>query len=251
MRAFERAIADLAPTNIPVLLGGESGTGKDAFALEMHRRSRRSDQPFLKFICAKLNAELLAKQLAVKADDSPGGGASACQGTVFLDEISQLDSSSQESLLRLLPDADVAESAGYRGPRWICATTRNLEEEMRGGRFRRDLYYRISCAYLYLPPLRDRKEDLPVLLDIFLNKYGRLFGRAVPSLDAVLDATLRYSWPGNVRELENCARMIIALGDANLALSHLGIDSDAAQPASVSNGVTTRNHVCSLKKAAR
>ena len=217
MRSLDRVITDVATTDIPVLLAGESGTGKEVVAMEIHRRSRRQNEPFMKCNCGGLTAESLSAHLAAKQDTR---GRDGVGGTVFLDEISQLDAANQTRLLHLLPDGDGVPAERCLGARVISATTRNIEEEMRAGRFREELFYRINGMYLRLPPLRHRKEDIPLLLDCFFKKYASLFGRLEPRLgQATLELLMQHNWPGNVRELENVARKFVALGDEQLALS--------------------------------
>jgi two-component system, NtrC family, response regulator AtoC len=252
LRVFERAVVDLAPTNIPILLDGESGVGKETLALEIHRLSRHYDKRFLKYNCAKMTPESLPGELGIEAGDrSDGSDEDGC--TVFLDEIGNLGLSAQDRLLQILRDTEVLESGSIFRARLISSTTCDLEEEMRAGRFRRELYYRISGIYLRLPSLRERKEDIPALLDFFLHRYGLLFGRDVPSIDGVvLKSALEHSWPGNVRELENFARAIVVLGEPSMALSHLGVTRSVAKGDSGFNGAaTSQNHGCSLKQTAR
>jgi two-component system, NtrC family, response regulator AtoC len=254
MRALERTIADIAPTEIPVLLLGESGTGKEVVALEIHRLSRRWNEAFVKCGCAGLSADSLAARLQTVENGTQGEALSG--GSLFLDEISHLEPTSQARLLNLLPDGNGNPSAGCRSVRVISATTRNLEDEMRGGRFREELYYRISGVHLRLPPLRSRTEDIPALFDFFLKKYASLFARPEPRASAAaMDLLLRYSWPGNIRELENVARKMVALGDEQLALHDLAAGSMPKIPEAVSPA--TRDSrldalpVRSLKEAAR
>jgi two-component system, NtrC family, response regulator AtoC len=223
MRALERTIADIAPTDIPVLLIGESGTGKELVALEIHRLSKRRNKAFLKCGCAGLTAESMASRLNCERNGAADG--TAIGGSLFLDEISHLDAASQARLLNLLPNSSGMPSEDCFCGRVISSTTRNLEQEMRNGRFCEELYYRINGVGLRLPPLRHRKEDIPELVDFFLKKYAALFGRAEPRLlPATMDLFLRHSWPGNVRELENVARKIVALGDEQLAIADIVID---------------------------
>ena len=147
MRALERVIADIAPTDIPVLLLGESGTGKEVVAMQIHRLSQRRSEPFVKMSCVALTPESFNGRL-----HQPEAGGEAVSGTLFLDEISQLDSACQPKLLHVLPDGEEAGGA----LRVISATSRNLDEEMRAGRFREELYYRVNGVCLRLPPLRQR-----------------------------------------------------------------------------------------------
>jgi two-component system, NtrC family, response regulator AtoC len=214
MQAVGRILADLAPTDIPVLIVGDSGTGKRALAMEIHRRSQRCREPFLALGCAGLEPKTFSSSSA--GNGSNGSPAFAEAGTVFLHEISELDAACQPRLLEALA------ARGADSPRLISSSHKNLEQEVRAGRFREDLYYRLSGVCLRLPPLRHRKEDIPELVDVFLAKYSALLGRELPTLRAgTLAILLEHSWPGNVRELENALRTIVALADEDLALSAL------------------------------
>jgi two-component system response regulator AtoC len=226
MRALERTIADIASTDIPVLLVGESGTGKEVVALEIHRLSRHRNDPFVKCGCSGLTGDSLSARFEHTENVSPADAANA--GSLFLDGINHLDPAAQGRLLHLLPDSDGTPPEGCHRMRLISSTTRNLEEEMKSGRFREELYYRINGVHLRLPLLRDRKEDIPALLEFFLKKYTSLFERPEPKVsDSTLSLLLRHSWPGNIRELENVARKIVALGDEHLATHELTADNSA------------------------
>jgi two-component system response regulator AtoC len=236
MRLIERTIADLAPTNIPVLLVGESGTGKEIVALELHRLSRRSHLAFVKCRCGAMTHQTLRACLSGTAGAPATGGDSEC-GTLLLDEPTQLDQDSWGQLLHLLPDgASGAQPAS--GVRLISATCHNIEDEVRGGRFPRELYYRLNGVTLRLPPLQSRKEDIAGLMDFFLKRYSTLFDKPEPALDtAAWNLLLQHSWPGNVRELENVARKIVALGDAQLALADLEAGLNAVEPVKTLEGI--------------
>jgi two-component system response regulator AtoC len=252
MRALERTIADIAPTDIPVLLVGESGTGKEVVALEIHRLSRRWNEAFVKCGCAGLTAGSLAARL--NCGDSSAGDGATSSGSLFLDEISHLDPASQARLLDMLPDGTGGASENHLSVRVISSTTRNLEEEMRSGRFREELYYRINGVNLRLPPLRQRTDDIPGLLDFFLKKYASLFGRPEPQLSAAtMDLLLGHSWPGNIRELENIARKIVALGNEQLAIGDLpaGNFSRVAEPPLTPSSGISQAPGRSLKEASR
>jgi two-component system, NtrC family, response regulator AtoC len=252
MRALERTIADIAPTEIPVLLVGESGTGKEVVALEIHRLSRRWNEAFVKCGCAGLSTDSLVTRLQSAGNN--GREEAASGGSLFLDEISHLEPASQARLLNLLPDGNGNPSAGCHSVRIISSTTRNLEDEMRNGRFRDELYYRINGVHLRLPPLRNRKEDIPALLDFFLKKYASLFARPEPQPSAgIMHLLLGYSWPGNIRELENVARKMVALGDEQLAVHDLaaGISVKSAEPVPAPAPRNGPVPVRSLKEAAR
>jgi len=231
MRALERTIADIASTDIPVLLVGESGTGKEVVALEIHRLSRHCNKPFVKCGCSGLTGDLLAARLQLAENGSAGAGDAGRTGSLFLNGINHLEPLAQGRLLHLLPDGSGTPPQGCHSMRLISSTTRNLEEEMKGGRFREELYYRINGVHLRLPPLRDRKEDIPALLQFFFKKYASLFERSEPKIsESTMNLLLRHSWPGNIRELENVARKIVALGDEYLATHDLTAENGSKAP---------------------
>jgi two-component system, NtrC family, response regulator AtoC len=246
-QTLESVVAEIAPTNIPVLLVGESGTGKEMFAQRIHQLSSYSDAPLVKVACASISLPNFASELGLDSNGNASNeGFQGCPGTVFFDEISELDSNCQRSLLYALPDGDARPRRGLLGARVISTTSRNLDEEMRAGRFRSELYYRISGACLRLPPLRDRKDDLPLLVESFLTKYAVEFNRSRPTLSPrTIRRFLDYSWPGNIRQLANVIKKIVALGDENLALPEV-----AAAPVEV-RAEPTETRSYSLKAAAR
>ena len=220
MKALERTIADIAPTNIPVLLAGESGTGKEVLALEIHRLSQRKAGAFQKCSCAALTTEELCNRL--KLQDGSKTNENTDVGTLLLDEVSHLGPDCQRRLLTLLPEGNGVGAAESTFPRLISTTVRDLSAEVRSGEFLAELYYRVNGVTLRLPPLHERKEDIPVLAEFFVKKYASLFGRPAPSFDAaIMDSLVEHSWPGNVRELENVARKMVALGNSQLALVEL------------------------------
>jgi len=220
MRALDRTIADIASTDIPVLLVGDSGTGKEVVALEIHRLSRRRNEPFVKCGCSGLTGDSLSARLRRAESDSAAEAASS--GSLFLDGIDHLEPAAQARLLHLLPDGSGTPPQGCHSMRVISSTTRSLEDEMKSGRFREELYYRINGVHLLLPRLRDRKEDIPALLDFFFKKYASLFERPEPKIsESTMNLLLQHAWPGNIRELENVARKIVALGDDRMATHDL------------------------------
>lgn len=240
MRAIEQVIADIALTDISVLLVGESGTGKDVVGLHIHRLSPRRRKPFRKLTCSSLTPEALF---------STGGNGHSPEphsaGTLFLDEVSDLSPAAQSQLLQALSEGELSAGEGL-GERLICATSRNLEEQMRAGRFREELYFRINGVCLRLPPLRHRQEDLSGLADFFLNKYAALFERPIPSLSTqALGRLHEHTWPGNIRELENSMKKLVVLGDERMAVADLGPAAEEAHPAG--NGPSG----ISLKEAGR
>jgi two-component system response regulator AtoC len=246
IRDLESAIGEIAPTNLTVLLVGESGTGKELFANRVHLLSKLADRPFVRISCASVNPKTFFSELKLNPNET-GDGPKNGPGTVCFDEIGELDAACQRNLLGALPDGDLGARRGELRARLISTTNRNLEEEMRAGRFRRELYYRISGVCLRLPPLRDRKEDIPLLVEFFLNKHAAQFGRPRPSLSPqTLQIFLDHAWPGNIRELENVVKEIVALGDERLAVAELGIPISERKRTS-----TTPARSYSLKAAAR
>lgn len=240
MHALERTMADIAATDMPVLVLGESGTGKGAVAYRIHQLSRRRHQPFVKLSCAALPTDFLNGSLV------NGNGHNLHESTLFLDEIGELDAAMQAKLVYALPDGDLDEPQACLEARIISASRGNLEKEMRAGRFREDLYFRLSGVCLRLPLLRQRKEDIPVLAEHFLTKYAALFGRRKPELrPETIQLLLEHPWPGNVRELEHDMQKVVALGDERVALADLrAAQHPARPPAGETEGV-------SLKQAAR
>jgi DNA-binding NtrC family response regulator len=219
MRSVERTIHDISGAEIPVLILGESGTGKSAVAFRIHQLSRRNQEPFLRVSCASLTPEFFK---VPRPGDGQGNGPWPASGTLFLDEVGELDSACQPKLLCALPDGEAIPGDAGSGIRVITASSHDLEKEMREGHFREELYYRISGVCIRLLALRQRKEDIPALVDYFLLKYSALFGRHKPQVSqTAMRAFLDYSWPGNIRELEYCVQKIIALGDEGAALTDL------------------------------
>src|ERR1700722_2751501 len=228
MRAVGAVIRELAQSEVPVLLLAEKGAGKNATARWIHEMSRRSSQPFRGLVCSTLKA----------GDLGLAGGTGGIQpdwfkeGTILLDEIADLSLEGQARIMEVLPRAESSRSENpgngnhdlipAETARLICGSARDLELEVKAGRLREDLYYRISGVCLRLPPLRQRREDIPLLVEHFLAKYARDFRRPVPRLSAEAQRLFReYSWPGNVRELENAARALVALGDEDVAMGGL------------------------------
>jgi two-component system response regulator AtoC len=244
VQQINRLIVEIAPTDIPVLIMGESGTGKEIVALQIHGLSRHRDLPFCKLHCAALSPETLQAQFSAPVRDltGPRGGVA---GTLFFDEISELDTNCQGQLLHCFP-SEGGLGTPQQGARIISCTARDLEADVRAGRFRSELFYRLDGVCLRLPPLRQRKEDILLLAQFFLSKHAKLFGRAPLTLsDRVLAALLEHSWPGNIRELENVAKKIAALGNEEMVISDLLL-----------RGAETRapegpRAPCSLKAAAR
>lgn len=245
VRGLERIIEEIAPTDIPVLLVGESGTGKEVMALRIHRLSKRRNEPFHKVACTALSPEVFETPLRENGEAEKRHELLRA-GTVLFDEVSELDQPCQPKLLHFLPDGEALPHEGQLHARVISATRRDLEEEIKARRFREELYYRLNGVSLHLPPIRHRREDVPLLMNFLLAKFAAQFGRPVPTLsDQTMRELMEYSWPGNIRQLENAAKKIVALSDEHLALDDfqpvaLHSSLDGAPPARIS-----------LKQAAR
>jgi two-component system response regulator AtoC len=213
-------VGEISRTDIPVLLYGESGTGKDVYGRLIHQLSAVRGLPLMKLSCATLHpGELLArvKSSLGNWDGEPPEGS----GTLFLDGIDELDLDCQRVLLAMLQEREMV-SGGQMGFRLISTTTRNLDREIGLGRFRRELYFRINGVCIKLPPLRERKEDIPVLAEYFLEKHALDTGKRTPTLTEEEEGLLRtHDWPGNIRELGNLARKVVALGQSRAAMSEL------------------------------
>jgi two-component system response regulator AtoC len=238
MRPVEAVINELSQSDVPVLLLAEPGAGKHATARRIHEMSRRSAQPFRRLQCSTLRPEELA------ITQSNGGGSPAA-GTIFLEELADLSAASQACFREALLLVTGRELPSGSSARFICGSARDLEVEVKAGRLREDLYYRISGVCLRLPPLRQRKEDIALLMAHFLRKYAQEFNRPLPELSADMQRLFQdYSWPGNLRELESAARVLVALGDERLAMG--GLRALLRQPSEMGNGGRT-----SLKAAAK
>lgn len=221
MKEIEKIVAEIAPTDIPVLIVGESGAGKEAVAQQIHQASSRADAPFVKLVCATLSPQI-AEKIVYFEQKSDLVEALRGAGTIFLDEVADLELAVQPRLLHALSDGGPVATSHRLRARIISATVRNLEEEIRQGRFRDELYYRLNGVCLRLPPLRRRREDIPLLVDFFLAKYSTLLGRPKPVITPKTASKLiRYPWPGNIRQLEYAVKKVVALGDGDQALRDL------------------------------
>lgn len=232
MQTVRRKVQKAAVANVPVLLQGESGTGKDILARTIHLRSIWSGGPFVRVSCPAIPGTLLESELfgyergafTGAYGTKPGRVEMANRGTLFLDEIGEMDSSLQAKLLQVLQDGQFCPIGGKEDRRIevrvICATNRNLEEEIEAGRFRRDLFYRINVLNIRLPSLHERAGDIPALVNYFLASYQELYQiPCEPLPPSVLRQMQAYKWPGNIRELENLARRYVILGSDATVIS--------------------------------
>jgi two-component system, NtrC family, response regulator AtoC len=224
----------VADSDVSVLLRGESGVGKEVIARELHRRSPRRTKPFVKVNCAALPADLLESELfGHERGAFTGAGTTrigkfefAQGGTIMLDEIGEMPPALQAKLLHVLQDREFTRLGSNRqievDVRVLAATNRDLEAMMRTGTFREDLYYRLQVIEIRIPSLRDRREEVPALVEFFLHKYAGVYRRpAVRPSKALMEALTSYGWPGNIRELENMMKRYVVLQEESLVLTEL------------------------------
>jgi DNA-binding NtrC family response regulator len=232
-------IKKVAYTSTNIMITGESGTGKELIAHSIHRQGNRKNGPFVAINCAAIPSELMESELFGHEKGAFTGAHArtigkfehANGGTLFLDEISVLRSDLQAKLLRVLQEREI-ERIGSNKPikvdiRVISATNTNLEDALIQGKFRQDLYFRLNVVPISIPPLRERKEDIPLLAKHFLNKFNTAFNKKIPGFSGkALDALRRYHWPGNIRELENLVERIVVLssGDEVIELEHIPLE---------------------------
>jgi two-component system response regulator HydG len=235
MRQVLETVAMVAPTEASVLILGESGTGKELIANALHQGSSRSDKTFIKINCAALPETLLESELfghergafTGAVGRRPGRFELAHGGSIFLDEIGEMTPSTQAKLLRVLQEREIEPLGSTKtikvDIRILSATNKDLKEEVKRGMFREDLFYRLNVVPILVPTLRERKEDIPLLIDHFLKIYNEKNGRSLKGFHPrALDAMMRYSWPGNIRELENVVeRAVILTRDEHVSLPEL------------------------------
>jgi len=234
MQRIKEVIDQVANTDVTIFIQGESGVGKEVVARSVHLNSNRREQPFVKVNCAALPPELLESELfgyekgafTGAYRQKPGKFELADGGTIFLDEIGEVDASLQGKLLQVLQDHEFSRLGGKRdvqvNVRVLAATNQNIEEAVRTGRFREDLYYRLNVVNITIPPLRDRREEIPVFVEYFLNKFSMKHKKKVKSVPPeTMEAFLRHDWPGNVRELENLLQRYVILGNGDEKIREL------------------------------
>jgi two-component system response regulator AtoC len=251
----------VADTDVPVLLVGESGVGKDVVARRIHATSHRATRPFVKINCAALPGELLESELfghergafTGAHAEKPGKFELAHEGTIFLDEIGEMDPRLQAKLLQILQDEEFYRVGGKRSirvdARVVVATNRDLESEIQNGTFREDLYYRLNVVTIRVPPLRERKEDIVPLVRHFVEKYCRRYKGGLERVpDEVMQRFHAYDWPGNVRELENLVRRLVVLKDPSMVLGEINAPRSVpvAVPPPGPNGATASEPASAL-----
>jgi two-component system, NtrC family, response regulator AtoC len=251
MRKIRSQASLVARCDIPVLLLGESGSGKEVVATLIHKLSPRATRPFLKVNCAAVPAELLESELfgyepgaftgAVKS--KPGKFELCNKGTILLDEIGEMPPALQAKLLHVLQDNEFSR-LGARATtkvdvRILAATNIDVKEAIADKRLRPDLYYRLNGLQLRVPSLRERREEIPILLKHFLTRAAESFGRAAPPVSPrLMQACMSYAWPGNLRELQNMVKRYIVLADEELAISELSSNAQYASQAALSAGAS-------------
>ena len=233
MREIRSIIESIADTDTTVLIRGESGVGKDLIARAVHAASTRREGPFVKINCAAIPQGLLESELFGHEKGAftgahrrkPGQFEYANKGTIYLDEIAELPLALQAKLLHVLQDFQFSRVGGHGiidvDTRVIAATNRNLEDAMKRGEFREDLYYRLNVVEIRVPPLRERRDEIPMLAVWFLAKFNSQYGRQKQLLPETLARLREYPWSGNVRELENAIRRLVVLSDGEQAIEAL------------------------------
>jgi len=245
MQRIYNLIEKVAPSKATVLITGESGTGKELIARAIHFNSQRLDQAFITVNCGALPENLLESELFGHEKGSFSGAVSqrkgrfelAHEGTLFLDEISEMSPPLQVKILRVLQEMEFERVGGTQtlkvDVRMVAASNRNLKAEVMEGRFRSDLFYRLNVVHVHLPPLRERLDDIPLLVNHFLSKYGSESGRSSISIHPdVMRRLLEYPWPGNVRELENVVERAVILSNGEEILTK-DLPSEIREPAQV------------------
>jgi two-component system response regulator AtoC len=234
MAAIHDTIEKVASTNATVLIRGESGVGKEVVARMIFERSSRSRRPFVKVNCAAIPNDLLESELfgyeagafTGAQRSKPGKFELADGGTLFLDEIGEMHPALQAKLLHVLQDGEFSRLGSRRDTavdvRVLCATNKLLEQRVAEGLFREDLFYRINVVTVHIPPLRERRDEIPILLRFFIDRYAEVYSRkVVPLSDEVMQFLVGYSWPGNIRELENLCKRYVIVGGAARIVSEL------------------------------
>lgn len=234
MQRIKEIIDQVANTDVTILVQGESGVGKEVVARSVHLNSNRKDKPFVKVNCAALPGELLESELfgyekgafTGAYRQKPGKFEIANGGIIFLDEIGEISPSLQAKLLQVLQDHEFSRLGGRKDVRVdvrvLAATNRNLEKAVEEGCFREDLYYRLNVVNIFIPPLRDRREEIPFLVDYFLNKFEEKYQKKVrPFPELLMKAFLSHEWVGNVRELENIIQRYVVLKNEEEILREL------------------------------
>jgi two-component system nitrogen regulation response regulator NtrX len=229
IQELKESIAIISPTNAWVLIMGENGTGKELVARSLHRLSRRATKPFVEVNCAAIPEDLIESELFGHEKGSFTGATQmkrgkfdlAHEGTIFLDEVADMSLKAQAKILRILQEKKFERVGGNKmihvDVRVLAATNKDLEHEMEEGRFRQDLYYRLNVIPLLVPPLRERKEDIPLLVERFLKDFAAKEGEPEKTIsEDALDLLMLHDWPGNVRELKNIIERLVIMAPSQV-----------------------------------
>lgn len=253
-------VVKVAPTDSTVLITGETGTGKELVARAIHKRSRRAGRAFIRVNCAAIAPSLIASELFGHEKGAFTGATQrregrfemAAGGTLFLDEIGELPEETQVALLRVLQEREFERVGGNKtlrsDVRVVAATNRNLEEAIRAGKFRSDLFYRLNVFPIAVPPLRNRREDIPPLVEAFVREFSKLMAKKISSIpQKTMTALQQYDWPGNIRELRNVVERLLLLAEGEVTAGEV----ELALPASRGAARVTDVGDCSGPLAAR
>jgi two-component system response regulator AtoC len=259
MAAVREKLERIAGTTVPVLLQGESGTGKDIFARLIHARSNRANNAWVKVTCPAIPHALIESELfGYEAGAFTGANSTkrgriefAHRGTLFLDEVGGLDMTVQAKLLQVLQDGSFTRVGGQESrkvnTRLVCAANGDLRQQTEEGTFRLDFFYRINAVTIDLPPLRQRTADLPILIDYFLDMYSKAYKLSPKPLSREIARMMRrYNWPGNIRQLENMIRSYVLIGDEEAVAA----DLVSAVPAAIVPEIDLANPI-SLKQITK
>lgn len=270
MQKVKAIIEQVANSELTVLIRGESGTGKEIAARSLHQLSGRKDKPFIKVNCAAIPRDLLEAELfgyekgafTGAHKNKQGRFEVAHKGTIFLDEIGDMPMELQSKLLQVLEQQEFVRVGGIQNihvdVRIICATNRNLEDAISRKEFRDDLFYRLNEITLFLPPLRDHLEDIPFLVNHFMERYNKLYNKDFSGLSPeTIDRLMIFSWPGNVRQLENMIKQVVVRGEESIIVDLLSVANDqlkgryplpSVSPLSLDNSSENEPETYSLKK---
>ena len=264
MHRIKEIIDHVANTDVTVLIQGESGVGKEVVARSIHQNSFRKDKPFIKVNCAALPHELLESELfgyekgafTGAYRQKPGKFELASGGTIFLDEIGEVSLALQAKLLQVMQDREFSRLGGKKDihvdVRVLVATNKNIDEAVRNGRFREDLYYRLNVVSITVPPLRERREEIPIFIEYFLNKFSKKYNKKVPSLsDRMVKVLLQYPWFGNVREMENVIQRYVVLKSEEAIIEELSSPREGEPATEQKQVLLEKRGLPSLKEVHR
>jgi len=260
MLEIQEVIRKVSPTATAILITGETGTGKEMIARAIHRNSPRSDQPFIKINCAAIAENLVESELfgyekgafTGAVTTKPGRFELAHKGTLFLDEMGEIPREMQAKLLQAIQDQSFERVGGLKtisvDVRFVAASNRNLQQRVKEGKFREDLFYRLNVFPIHSPPLRERTEDILPLTGHFISKFSHKLGRAVEGIDSeVQERFLAYSWPGNIRELEHIIERLVLMAEGPLLTAQF-LPPEMASSAAPSGSEALKSHMEEMER---